>query len=101
MPTEPLQSRRTFFHAGAGLALALLGCNKERDFACTQTNDLTAEEAQTRTAAGYEEPASDSSRVCNLCQQWQERSSNQCGGCKLMRGPIHPLGTCRLFVATS
>jgi hypothetical protein len=100
MSREPVHSRRAFLAVSASLGAALLGCSKQREFACTQTQGLTPEQVQARTAAGYEEPASDSSRVCNLCQQWEERGSNQCGGCKLMRGPIHPQGTCRLFVST-
>ena len=39
-------------------------------------------------------------KACTRCNQWvgpAERSS--CGSCKLLKGPIHPNGTCKAFAA--
>jgi len=37
---------------------------------------------------------------CTACRQYVPASSSDaCGSCKIMKGPIHPNGTCRAFAA--
>jgi len=95
-------SRRRFLIEAAGLvgAAGAAGCAKAaaREFACTDTGGLAAEDVTARVNAGYTDHAPDPARACERCQQYMG-SSDGCGACKLVRGPIHPKGTCKVFTA--
>lgn len=85
-----------------GSALALLGasaCNRG-PAACTDVSGLTPEEIKTRKTLGYTDKSSDKNETCENCQQWvPPAESGQCGGCKVIKGPVHPNGYCVVFVA--
>jgi hypothetical protein len=94
-------SRRNFLTVGAPLVLVpfAAGC-KAAEFTCTDLAGVPAADAQTRTTLGYVDRATDQSKVCLKCVQYVEPTSEgQCGGCKVLKGPIHPLGGCNAFSA--
>ena len=90
-------SRRAFLHCGALLVLSMVGC-RSRGIDCNDSSTLSPVETKARNDALYVEPSSSPSTACDICQYWIKGSSGGCGGCQLLRGPIHPKGTCRLFV---
>ena len=75
---------------------SLVGC-KEREFTCLPDAKLPEAEFKARNAVEYVERAADATRRCDACQHWQPGADDGCGGCAVLRGPIHPLGTCRIF----
>lgn len=98
---ERAVSRRRLFLLG-GSALTLLGaagCNKEPS-SCNDVSGLSADDAKVRTTLEYVDRAPDPSKTCEKCQQWiAPAESGSCGGCKVLKGPVHPKGHCKVFVA--
>lgn len=82
----------------AALPAGLAACN--RGPKCDDTTGLSPEDLKTRTeVAAYEEKSPDITRYCSTCVQFNPAGSNACGTCKLVKGPINPEGTCKLYVA--
>ena len=79
------------------LLLALASACKRASFTCSDTSGLSADEIRTRATVGYTDLSSDPSRTCGHCQQFIESKSGGCGTCKLLKGPVHPDGTCKTF----
>jgi len=98
MPSESALTRRGLLSGGGLLAVAgLLSCQK-REFSCWDTGQLPQSDVQARRAVEYVDRAPDPGRQCDACQHWQSGArEDECGGCAVVRGQIHPLGTCRLF----
>ena len=38
-------------------------------------------------------------KLCKNCEFWQPEGAAECGGCQLIKGPIHPMGYCTSWVA--
>ena len=95
MSHEP-NARRVFLTGSAALALSLLGCGK-KPLECSGEAELPESARNARKSAGYIDRSPDLKRACKECQQWEALGTDRCGSCKLLRGPIHPAGTCRLF----
>jgi hypothetical protein len=80
----------------AGLALA--ACAKKEPDACTSTLGLTQEEIKTRTSLGYRDREADPNKTCAKCSQYVEpKNVEDCGACKVLKGPVHPRGGCNVF----
>ena len=76
----------------------VLGCS--RDPKCDDTSSLSPDDAKIRNeVAGYVEQSPDVTKHCSACAQYVTAKANACGTCKLVKGPINPGGTCKLFVA--
>ena len=88
--------RRAFLTGSAAFALAAMACSKKA-LECAGDMDLPASARNARKSAEYLEHATDPKRACRRCRYWQDEGKDQCGGCTLLRGAIHPDGTCRLF----
>ena len=100
---------------GAGMVLGLTACGgdkKSEEAAksaaaakpagdpCSDLSGLTADERATRTTFQYKEVSDDPAKVCTNCNFWQAPAAGQsCGGCTLVKGPIHPGGGCISWVA--
>ncbi len=90
---------------GAGAAVGVLGvldigCKKEPSFACLDTTGLTPDEVQARTTLAYVDTATEPGRNCVACQQYvAPPSGSGCGTCKVLKGPVHPQGGCKVFSA--
>lgn len=91
-------SRRSLLtDAACALAAAAFGssCSKKAPSKCTAASD---DDAQARVALAYVDTTPIASKTCDGCRQWVgERAAGQCGGCKILGGPIHPNGYCRSF----
>lgn len=92
-------SRRTLL-AKTLPALLLLpvtaSCRKQREFSCASTEGLSSDEAAARQALGYVDRTPHRQQTCERCRHWVS-ADDGCGGCKIMKGPVHPLGYCNAF----
>lgn len=77
-------------------AATALGCGGSTD--CTDTSQLSPQEAQQRTDQNYLDTSPDPQKLCTLCEQYIPAEKSGCGGCKVLKGPINPKGSCNLFV---
>lgn len=104
MSAPALSSRRAFLRQGLGqgtLGLVVLaasaGCGKMR-FTCTDTSGLSDPEKATRATLAYTDSSADPNKHCIDCVQWlAPNQGSGCGSCKVMKGPVHPEGTCNVF----
>lgn len=95
--------RREFLTRTLGFvgAAGLSACSKSQaatEFVCTDVGGLSDGDQAARTAAGYADRAPDPAHACDKCHQFLP-AADGCGACKLLRGPVHPQGTCRVFAA--
>lgn len=95
---KPDLTRRSLLSASA-TALGLIGASacKRAPVSCNDVSGLSPEEAQVRTTLGYTDRAPAEAQACERCQQWVPGSLGGCGSCKIMKGPVHPSGSCRVF----
>ena len=84
--------RLALFPAAAAFGLA---CKSGPD--CTDTSALTGPEITQRQSLGYVDKAADATKACKLCNLYQAKGPEECGGCTLMKGPISPEGGCNSF----
>lgn len=92
-------SRRRLFVVATGL-LFTNGCKRGAagPASCDDVTSLGADDRSARTTLGYSDRSTDPSKACSSCQQWvPPPAEGSCGGCKLLKGPIHPNGTCKAF----
>ena len=65
---------------------------------CSDYTGLTDIDIKTRENLKYMAKAEDPEKVCTKCNFWLEpKDGAPCGGCQLMKGPIHPGGSCISF----
>jgi hypothetical protein len=95
-------SRRRLLLVAPAAALAFAAaCKKGAPASCGDTSSLGPDEVATRNSLGYADKSLDATQECIKCRQYVPAASDgACGGCKIMKGPIHPLGTCRAFAGT-
>jgi hypothetical protein len=79
-----------------GATLAGVGCKRSETCPPSQ---LSPEDAKLRESLKYTDHSLDSEKLCNGCQQYLPNSDADCGGCKLLKGLIHPAGFCIAFSA--
>lgn len=66
---------------------------------CNDLSTLTKDQLVTRETFKYETKASDATKLCQSCNFWQPSTKGEpCGTCTLVKGPIHPLGSCMSWV---
>ena len=101
MKQEDLSRRHLFvLSASALVAWSVTGCKKGPPSSCNDVSGLSAADAEARKALEYVDRSPVAAQTCDKCQQWVEPpSADQCGGCKVMKGPVHPQGHCKVFVA--
>lgn len=81
------------FGAAAGSALfGAAACKKE--LSCSDTSGLAAMDVQMRTSLGYVDRSPQPDKRCDNCLHYKAAGENQCGGCAILKGPIHPKGYC-------
>jgi hypothetical protein len=86
--------RLALFPVAAAFGIA---CKSGLD--CTDTSALTGPEITQRQSLGYVDKAADATKACKLCNLYQAKGPEECGGCSLMKGPISPEGGCNSFAA--
>lgn len=93
-----LERRRLLLSSVALGAGALAAACKRRSETCPPSQ-LGPEDAKLRETLKYTDHSADPQKLCNACQQYLPNTDADCGGCKLMKGLIHPAGTCIAFAA--
>lgn len=96
--------KRTLFlpvvAAGAGMAFAACGDDGEGELTCTDTSGLQPAELQVRQQQAYTDDSPHADKTCDNCRFWQPPpQQDACGGCQVIKGPIHPKGYCNLWAA--
>jgi hypothetical protein len=88
-------NRRQFL--AALLTASLVGCKKRREgpLVCTDVSGLDPVDRKNRARLGYVDRSPKADRNCENCSIWRPKGKNECGGCTVIRGPIHPKGYCR------
>jgi hypothetical protein len=124
MATDKKMNRRQFVKqaglfglVGAG-AVLLQGCTqdereeiaskphnaisvaKEAADPCNDISQLTPDERVTRTTFKYQPVAKDPAKLCVTCSFYiADPKNGLCGGCTLVKGPIHPRASCMSWAA--
>lgn len=103
-PQAPTLTRRTVLARAlvlplvGALPIAAGGCSKGPK--CNETGGLSADDAKIRSEiAAYTEQSVDAKKHCADCLQFTSAGPDSCGTCKVVKGPINPAGSCKLFVA--
>jgi len=86
-----------------GAVASLSGCEKKDDGAAAKCDDTTSLDdgaKATRTSLKYVDKSSEAGKECKLCQHYVEPAAGvACGGCKLFKGTVSPVGYCSGFAA--
>lgn len=100
-PSSPSISRRRLFFVAPAAAVAFAAaCKKGPPASCGDTSGLTPDELTARNALAYTDRSLDAAQQCIKCRQYVPgKSVDACGSCKVMKGPVHPHGSCRAFAA--
>ena len=73
---------------------------KEAANPCNDLSQLTPDERITRTTFKYQPVAKDPTKLCVTCNFWtSDPKGGLCGGCTLVKGPIHPKASCMSWAA--
>lgn len=82
----------------SGSVLLMLEACKDVPVSCTDVSDLSAADVDLRKTLEYVDRTPVSAKACDSCAQWiAPPSRDTCGGCKVMKGPVHPQGYCKIF----
>jgi hypothetical protein len=83
--------------AGSGF---LVACDsKDEELSCEDVSGLSADEQQRRTALQYTDATQKPDQRCDNCQFYEDKGADQCGGCTILPGPVHPKGWCASWAA--
>ena len=99
--TPPAVSRRSFSLTALGALAAAglgLGCRDDErlDVQCADAGELSPADADARAKSAYVDRSPDPLKACDRCDQFVASNAG-CAGCKAVRGPVHPKGSCGLF----
>ena len=102
---EPQLSRREwldravqFFVAGA-LSVAATGCQKRALVVCSDPARLSNAENSLRESLRYTEESPQNDQTCGDCGFFAVSAEKGCGTCKLLKGPVNPMGRCNSWSA--
>lgn len=85
---------------GAGTVLWACGDDEEDQLSCNDTSGLAPDALQLRQQQEYTDDSPYEDKVCSNCRFWQPPpQAGTCGGCQVIKGPIHPAGYCKLWAA--
>lgn len=95
-------SRRLFLVSTAGSLAAAgvvaAGCSsKPKEFTCTDEAGLSPADKTMRSTTKYVDKTPEPAKKCDGCLQYKAAAPGQCGGCNVIKGPIHPEGYCTLW----
>ena len=87
---------------GASLGF-VAGCSKSLEgLTCASSSGLSSKDAAARERVEYSDHATDPNKTCDACSQWiAPRDAGSCGACKVVAGPVHPKGGCKVFAPAS
>lgn len=67
---------------------------------CNDLSGLTEREISIREQLQYVAQSENAEQVCKNCRFWlPAQPGDNCGGCQLIKGPIHPNGWCASWAA--
>lgn len=93
-----MYTRREILHGLTVGAVALIGGCKSRSkmpSSCKDVTGLTDAQKTVRKELGYVDRTTNAKQTCANCSLYVKPAQpDRCGGCEIMKGPIHPLGTC-------
>jgi hypothetical protein len=98
---EEAVSRRDLFGRTAVAVVALVGASgcKKKVLVCDGLPDIAPADVQLRTTLEYVDHTPQPDRACVNCTLYVAApEEGTCGACKVVHGPIHPLGTCKIFL---
>lgn len=96
-PNSPI-GRRQLLGVSGSVVLLLNACKKDGPSSCTNVAGLSQADIGLRTTLEYVDRSPVAAQTCDVCVQWiPAPSSDACGGCKVMKGPVHPKGHCKVF----
>ncbi len=90
--------------AGAGAGVLLKGCGNGEEAVdpCGDLSGLSESDIQLRDALNYVAETPNPAERCDNCEYWvADQHGEQCGGCTLFAGPVHPAGWCSSWVPES
>ncbi len=98
--TDRISRRRLVVLGATTLTLLLTGaCKKGPPESCNDETGLTPDEVAVRKSLEYQDHTPFPDKSCAECAQFVAPASpDQCGACKVMKGPVHPRGYCKVFV---
>jgi hypothetical protein len=99
--TEQVNRRNLVIRAAKGLAavLGVAGCRKKLGVFCEGGEAMPPSDVQLRSALAYVDTTTEPEKSCLKCFLYlPPKVEESCGTCKVVRGPIHPNGTCRVFL---
>lgn len=87
--------------SAAAFGVALQGCGKkDKPDSCTDVTGLSEGEKAARGAMQYTDSTPHPDKRCSGCNLYRPAvDPSQCGGCQVLKGPIHPDGHCTSWVA--
>lgn len=93
-----LQRRQLFVFGAVGVATTLLSfACKKPPLECNASGTISQRDSMLRATLEYAEATDRPDRTCVKCRQYVVAPPDQCGGCKVVPGPINPVGTCKAF----
>ena len=94
-------SRRGALCVLGAVPLLSLGCGKKTEpDSCNDVSALGDAEKSARSALQYVDRSPQADKHCDQCSLYQPASDPAaCGGCQVVKGPIHPKGYCTAFAA--
>ena len=80
-------------------AAVVSACGKKTEpDSCQDLAGVSDADKATRSALQYTDRSPEKDRRCTACTYWQApKDVAECGGCQLIKGPIHPAGFCTAF----
>lgn len=85
-----------------GAAAVDLAADEENALSCTDVSNLTEEQIQTRKSVQYVDDSPNEEKQCNNCRLFEPPdATEECGGCQVVPGPIHPQGYCTSWVSAT
>ena len=94
---ESRVDRRGLLLCSAAFGAGALSVGCKRAETCPPSPQLAAEDAKLRDTLHYTDRSPNADKLCNGCQQYLPNTDADCGGCKLLKGLIHPAGYCAAF----
>lgn len=74
------------------------GGDTKSALSCNDVSGLKDAEKKMRTANQYADKSTKAGQNCLNCNFWQApKAEGGCGGCQVIKGPIHPEGWCKLW----
>jgi len=98
IPRRALLGRVAAALGSVGALGALAAC-KKAPLVCEGLPGLTAEELQLRKTLQYADASQQPGKTCTTCTLFvPPKQPDSCGTCKIIHGPVHPNGWCKIFV---